>query len=525
MQPTHDAEGVDPREFARPIWLHKWLIAFIVIVATAAAYAISERKPDRYTASTRLFIQASELTDPLGTQPVQQDDRGTANQATLLQSRTVATEVARRLKSSADPATLLAAISVAPQQGSDFITIRATRATPEAAATLANAFAQAFIDLRAATQRERIRKARDVTSRELARLPKTDATRGARATLQSQIRRYDAMAGLASGSTEQVDRALPPSVRSAPQPRRDAAFAFGLALAFALLAAYGLERLDRRLKRVDQVAGAYRAPLLASLPHASRGDLKSGLTLAEPFREAVRGLRTNLQLAQLDAPIRTLLVTSAMPSEGKSTLVRNLALAYHEAGLRAAIIECDLRRPTLAQLMALEQTPGLTQVLLEECSLADAVQSADVDMSTREAVGLAVATRGTTNGRAPALGSLSVLTGGGQLPNPPTVLGAQRMKTVMQTAREHNDIVIIDSPPLLGVADTLPLLGLADATLVVARMGQTTRAAARRARETIDRIPGAEVVGVVANDVSKGELGGDGYGYGYGYSHGTDNPR
>jgi Mrp family chromosome partitioning ATPase len=273
------------------------------------------------------------------------------------------------------------------------------------------------------------------------------------------------------------------------------------------------------------VAGAYRAPLLASLPHASRGDLKSGLTLAEPFREAVRGLRTNLQLAQLDAPIRTLLVTSAMASEGKSTLVRNLALAYHEAGLRAAIIECDLRRPTLAQLMALEQTPGLTQVLLEECSLADAVQSADVDMSTREAVGLAVATRGTTNGRAPALGSLSVLTGGGQLPNPPTVLGAQRMKTVMQTAREHNDIVIIDSPPLLGVADTLPLLGLADATLVVARMGQTTRAAARRARETIDRIPGAEVVGVVANDVSKGELGGDGYGYGYGYSHGTDNPR
>jgi Mrp family chromosome partitioning ATPase len=95
------------------------------------------------------------------------------------------------------------------------------------------------------------------------------------------------------------------------------------------------------------------------------------------------------------------------------------------------------------------------------------------------------------------------------------VLGAKRMKQLMQTARDSNDIVIIDSPPVLGVADTLPLLALVDGTLLVARVGQTKRAAARRAREIIDRIPGVEVLGVVANDVPKAELGGDGYGYGY----------
>jgi non-specific protein-tyrosine kinase len=516
MQPTHDAEGVDPREFVRPVWVHRWLIMVVVVAATALAYYLSERKPDQFTSGTRLFIQASEIADPLGTQPVQQDDRGTANQATLLQSRSVAAEVARRLRFRGDPDALLAAVKVSPNQGADFVTITATRGTPEGAARLANAFAEAFIDLRAAAQRERISTAREVAARELARLPRTGATRGTRETLRSQIRRYDAISGLALGSTEQVDRALPPSVRSAPKPRRDAAFAFGLALAFAILAAYGLERLDRRVKRVGQVSPAYRTPLLAALPHASRGELKGGLTLAEPFREVVRGLRTNLQLASLDAPIRTLLVTSAAPSEGKSTLVRNLALAYHEAGLRVAIIECDLRRPTLAELMRVERAPGLTQVLLDECSLADAVQSANVDVSARETVGVAVATKGRTNGRAEGFGSLSVLTGGGQLPNPPTILGAHRMQSVIVTAREHNDIVIIDSPPLLGVADTLPLVALVDATVLVARLGQTTRAAARRARETIDRIPGAEVVGVVANDVPKAELGGDGYGYDYG---------
>jgi Mrp family chromosome partitioning ATPase/capsular polysaccharide biosynthesis protein len=522
MQPTHDAEGVDPREFVRPIWTRKWLILIIVIVATALAYVHSERKPDQFTSSTRLFIQASEIADPLGTQPTQQDDRGTENQATLLQSRSVAAEVAKRLRFTGDPGELLGAIKVTPEQGADFVEITATRSTPEGAARLANAFAQAFIDLRAATQRERIGKARQIAARELAQLPRTDATRSARETLRSQIRRYDVIAGVPSGSTEQVDRALPSSVRSAPKPRRDAMFAFALSLAFAILAAYGLERLDRRLKRVGQVSPAYHAPLLAALPHASRSELKGGLTLAEPFREVVRGLRTNLQLATLDAPIRTLLVTSAGASEGKSTLVRNLALAYHEAGLRVAIIECDLRRPTLAGLMRVDREPGLTQVLLDVCSLADAVQVAHVDASTRQAVGVAVATRAATNGRGGALGSLSVLTGGGQLPNPPTVLGAQRMKTLLETAREHNDIVIIDSPPLLGVADTLPLLALVDGTLIVARLGQAKRAAARRSREIIDRIPGANVLGVVANDVPKAELGGDGYGYGYGYEGQSD---
>jgi polysaccharide biosynthesis transport protein len=517
MHPSHDPEGVDPREFLRPIWLHKWLIAVIVVAATAAAYVISERKPDEFTAATRLFIRGSEVADPLGTQPAQQDDRGTADQATLLQSRSVATEVARRLRFAGDPSAFLAAITMTPQAGSDFVTISATQPTPNEAARLANAFARAFIDLRAATQRDRVRRARNIAARQLDRLPRNDATRSTRQALQDQIRRYDVISGLAAGSTEQVDVALPPGARSAPHPRRDAAFAFGVALAFALLAAYGLERLDRRIKRVAQVSPAFRAPLLAALPHASRGDLKGGLTLAKPFREAVRSLRTNLQLASIDAPIRTLLVTSATASEGKSTLVRNLALAYHEAGLRVAIIECDLRRPTLAPLMQVRERPGLTQVLLEECTLADAVQAATVDVADREAVGVAVATRGTTNGRAKGFGSLSVLTGGGQLPNPPTVLGAQRMQALMRTARDHNDIVIIDSPPLLGVADTLPLLGLADATLLVARVGQVTRAAARRARETIDRIPGAHVAGVVANDVTKSELGGDGYGYGYGY--------
>jgi Mrp family chromosome partitioning ATPase/capsular polysaccharide biosynthesis protein len=514
MQRTNNPEGVDPREFLRPIWTHKWLILIIVIASTALAYAYSEREPDEFTSSTRLFVAPSQLDDS-GIQAPPQDDRSTRNQATLVETPAVARAVARRLGFAGDPGGLLGAIEVTPEQGSDFVLITATRGNPADAANVANAFARAFIRVRGRAQRMRIRKARVAAEQELAELPPWEAPPGARAALQSTIRRYQLMEALPSGSTEQVDRALPSSVRSAPDPRRDAAFAFGLSLVFAILAAYGLERLDRRLKHLGQVSPAYQARLLAALPHASRRDLKRGLTLAKPFREVVRGLRTSLQLARLDDPIRTLLVTSAVESEGKTTLVHNLALAYQESGLRVAVIECDLRRPGLAKLMKVDSQPGLTQVLLDEASLEDAVQMVSVDSSAREAVAVAVGAEGQTNGGAEASGTISVLTGGGRLANPPTVLGADRMQWIIDSSLEHNDIVIIDSSPLLPVADTLPLLAFVDGTVLVARLGVAKRTSARHVRELIDRVPGANLLGVVANDVPKAELRSGSYGYGY----------
>jgi Mrp family chromosome partitioning ATPase/capsular polysaccharide biosynthesis protein len=522
MQRINEPEGVDPREFLRPIWTHKWLILIVVIASTALAYAYSERQPDQFTSSTRLYVQALQL-DPFAIQTPTQDDRSTQNQATLLETRSVAVAAAKRLGFTGDPGELLGSIEVTPEKGSDFVTITATRGNPQDAANVANAFARVFVQVRARAQRRRVRAARAAAERELAQLPELQPAPAARAALERTIRRYELMEALPSGSTERVDRALPSSVRSAPKPKRNAAFAFALSLVLAILAAYGLERFDRRLKRLGQVSPAYQARLLAALPHASRRALKRRLALAEPFREVVRGLRTNLQLASLDDPIRTLLVTSAVESEGKTTLVRNLALAYQESGLRVAVIECDLRRPALAKLMKVDSQPGLTQVLLDEASLEDAVQLASVDSSAREAVAVAVGAEGETNGGAEATGTISVLTGGGRLANPPTVLGADRMQWIIDSSREHYDIVIIDSSPLLPVADTLPLLAFVDGTVLVARLGVAKRTSARHVRELIDSIPGANLLGVVANDVPKADLRSGSHGYSY-YGEGNSQP-
>src|SRR5918999_2211058 len=283
MQRTNEPEGVDPREFLRPIWTHKWLILIVVIASTALAYAYSERQPDQFTASTRLYVQALQL-DPFAVQTPTQDDRSTQNQATLLETRSVAVAAAKRLGFTGDPGELLGSIEVTPEKGSDFVTITATRGNPKDAANFANAFARVFVRVRATAQRRRVRAARAAAERELAQLPELQPAPAARAALERTIRRYELMEALPSGSTERVDRALPSSVRSAPKPQRNAAFAFALSLVFGILAAYGLERFDRRLKRLGQVSPAYHARLLAALPHASRRALKRRLALAEPFR-------------------------------------------------------------------------------------------------------------------------------------------------------------------------------------------------------------------------------------------------
>jgi receptor protein-tyrosine kinase len=524
---THQATGSDLRDFLRPIWRHRWLVAIVVAVTTVATYAYDEHKPDEFKSSTQIFLQASEVDQALFSLggPVQ-GDRNIVNQASLLQTPSVARVVARRIGFNGDPDVLLSSISVTPSTGSDFLVVTAVAGTAPRAAELANTFAAAFISLRAATTRAEVRRALGTARRQLATMPVTKTTSTSRDTLRTQISSLEAISALAPGGAKQVDTAVPASARSAPQPRRAALFGFALSLVLAMLAAYGLERLNRRVKHLEEVAPAYGVRVLAALPHLqgstitrNNGDAPE---IVPAFREAVRGLRTNLRLASADKPLRSFLVTSAVPSEGKSTLVLNLALAYADSGLRVAVIECDLRIPSMAKLIAVKPSPGLTEVLAGECELAAAVQR--VEVGAPAVARTAVATGGgvSTGAWASEPAALTVLTAGAPPADPSSLLATQRMTNIIESARADADIVILDTPPLLSVADALPLLGTVDATIVVARIGAINRAAGRRVREIIEHIPGASLLGVVANDVPPAELSGEYYGYGAGYAAGDE---
>jgi Mrp family chromosome partitioning ATPase len=283
------------------------------------------------------------------------------------------------------------------------------------------------------------------------------------------------------------------------------------------------------LKHPEELETAYGSPLLAVLPHADKTAplAADGPALGREFREPFRVLRTNVELASVDAQPRTIVVSSAMPGEGKSTVVRNLALAFREAGKRVAVVDLDLRHSALATLFGVPLGPGMTDILRGGATLDEVAHPVRTSLPViDELVGAGAAAPAThestngssgTNGSGPHTPELTLLMGGARPANPPSVLASERVVEVLDELAAGHDIVLIDSAPVLAVTDTVPLLRYADAAVFVGRLGVTTRDTVKHLREFLARVPDLNTLGVVANDLSKTEAGAYGYGYGGAY--------
>jgi Mrp family chromosome partitioning ATPase len=297
-----------------------------------------------------------------------------------------------------------------------------------------------------------------------------------------------------------------------------------LSLVLAVSFAFGLERFDRRLKRPDEAEEAYGLPLLAVLPHsaAPAPQEQGAAALGADLRESFRALRTSVELSHLDQPARTIVVTSGVRGEGKSTVVRNLALAFAEAGKRVAVVECDLRRPSLAEMFGQDHGAGLTEVLSGEKRLDDTILRARARLPATNSVFGAAGSVAASNGGSGAqadesIGIVTLLLSGATPANPPRVLSSTRALEVLDEIAASHDVTIIDSAPLLSVTDSVPLLRYADSIILVGRLSYTTRDTAKRLTAFLKRVPDTHIVGVVANDLMRLESLGYGYGAEYGY--------
>jgi Mrp family chromosome partitioning ATPase len=287
--------------------------------------------------------------------------------------------------------------------------------------------------------------------------------------------------------------------------------------------AFGLERIDRRLRTVDEASRAFGLPVIAAIPHERDISPKRGqeVSVAEGVRETFRSLRSNLDISvgkgkagsrRASAKARTILVTSAVPAEGKSTVVRNLALVYAEAGLSVVIVEADLRRPTLARTLAVEPEPGLTDVLMGLVAVDEAMQSVPVELPeyprlrepSREIDQGELAVLSRTNGGGDSTGHLRLLASGPKPADPPAMFAAPSLEALVRNLESRHDVVLIDSPPLLAVSDAVPLMTIADGTVVVCRVGASTEDGAARLLNLVNRVPDAHMLGLVVNDVDSG---------------------
>ncbi|MBB6674807.1 CpsD/CapB family tyrosine-protein kinase [Cohnella nanjingensis] len=205
-----------------------------------------------------------------------------------------------------------------------------------------------------------------------------------------------------------------------------------------------------------------------------------------PVAEAYRTLRTNLQYSGLDEPIRTLMVTSAAPQEGKSTTINNLAVAYAQGDCRVLLLDADMRKPTAHFAFGLSNRFGLSSVLAGQSELLEAVQSTHVH-------------------------NLSVLTSGATPPNPAEMLASRKMDKLLADLRERYDLILIDTPPVLAVSDAQIVSTKCEGVLLVVKAGELKRGPALRAKEQLSFV-GARMLGVVLNQ-AKGKDAGHYYNY------------
>jgi capsular exopolysaccharide synthesis family protein len=288
-----------------------------------------------------------------------------------------------------------------------------------------------------------------------------------------------------------IDRAVTPGSPISPNPTRN----MTLAALLGLLAAAGLvvlvEYLDVSVKHRDEIE-ALGLHVIGSIPRLSTqgADVYLERDTQGIAGEAFRKLRTSVGFINLEQPTRSILITSSLAQEGKTTTSLNLAMAYALGGLRTILVEADLRRPSLHRVFGMIGTRGLTTAIVGDVPLTEAIMQTD----TR---------------------NLSVLVAGAIPPNPVELLGSDQMTELLERLERMYDIVVIDSPPLVPVADPAALAGRCDGVIIVARSGKTDRRRLLDGARVIERA-GGHLLGVVLNFLKPSDAPYD-YNYYYGY--------
>jgi succinoglycan biosynthesis transport protein ExoP len=313
--------------------------------------------------------------------------------------------------------------------------------------------------------------------------------------LLQKLKEAGVSAGLKSNNFRIVDSARPPTSPIEPNIPRNLSFAFVLGLATGVGLAFLLEGLDNTIRTTEQAQMISGLAPLGMIPLGSRStregpssqrlviaSSKEAVELVTQVRpqsqmaESYRALRTSLLLSSLGAPPKVIMVTSALPQEGKTTTSINCAVVLAQKGVRVLLIDADLRRPSIHKTLGMGPRSGLSNVLTGSIKLEQAI--------TRTAV----------------LPSLHVLPAGTPPPNPAELLASPNMRDMLAQLREQFDHIVMDTPPALSVTDAVVLSQRADAVVLVIRSGQTTKQALRRARDILARV-NARVVGVLLNAV------------------------
>jgi capsular exopolysaccharide synthesis family protein len=438
------------------IFRERWkLIALMVLLGIGVATVITAVSPKVYKANVQVFVSFDADAANTPTAAYAGNAALTAEVATfaeLIDTPKILQGIQKDLNLSLTNSQLKGKISAEAPTTQTLVLIHATDGSPSAAAAIANSAASQFVKF--------IQEVK--TSSE---------------TKQSQVRLFV------------TQPATAPSSPDSPNAIINIALGVVLGLLIGVGLAIARDVLDNRIRDVEVLGKTANQPVMGTIvedpvavkhPIATRAGTRN--IRAENFRQ----LRANLQFANVDEHPRVIAITSSVPNEGKTMVAMNLASTLAEIGFTVCLVDADLRRPTVAKMMGLPSPVGLTSVLINQIDLNDALQKVGTN--------------------------LYVLSSGPTPPNPSEVLASSYVRETIRALLVHVDYVVIDTAPLLPVADGAEVAALADGALLVARYNMTTDSQVKRAVAALRQVD-AKLVGVVMNRIPTRRASEYGYTY------------
>ena len=467
------------------------LLALPVVLAGLAA-AVSVSQEPSYVAEARVTFQEESRSNAeagLAAAQTQSAEQLAAEGAATMLSPEVLRRAKRRLQSRRTIMQLRAMLVTSVDASSALVTVQAKATDKHLAASLANEVARGAVTIQKNAERERYARNAERVERQYEKL-RREGTGGERSelALATLLDRSSTLRTLSLNATPArlAESASVPSAPESPTPVRNTLLGGLLGLILGAAVAFTRNSLDRRLRNSDEIQDTLDMPVVGLVRVEALGNAayvpNGRAPMTDQDVESFRVLRTNLEYLDVDYPVASVVVTSPLPEEGKSTVAASLAAANAASGKRTLLVECDLRRPSLPERLSINRSPGLSDYLAGRVSSAEILQVVSLSESD-------LSPNGAAEHPMTDAGKLVVIAAGSRSVRPAELLGSRRFRDFLKQVVAAYDTVVLDTPPLLSVSDTLKLVPLVDSVLLCIRADQTTRDQARAVKDALAHLP------------------------------------
>jgi capsular exopolysaccharide synthesis family protein len=485
-----EESGVDVRRYLAALRRSRGLMIGIVVLVTGAALALSLLLPKTYEARATIALDVE--VGALGVE----DPDSVARRLETLNALLLTTDVLDRAAEEVpgETADSLGPVESTVDAAANLIYITVENGDPQKAAAIANAIAQAFLTVQTERDQERFDAAAQSVREQIAELERDPGAADQVALLRQRVTDFEVQSANAGADLFIAERASAPSQPASPRPLRNTVLAFFASFFLAVLVALGRDQLRPRISEPRELSQALDTPVLAGIPFVGRRFGRRNHMGAAVEHEAYQTLRAAVELAAPPDTKQLILVASALHGEGKTTVTARLGRAFAQAGHKTLLISADLRWPDLHEVFDLPVEPGLSDVLR-------LTERAGVSESLLSATAHEVVVRGAGGSEQ----RLDVLTSGRKLSDPARLLSSPAARSFFEYVRGFEyDYVLIDAPPMLGIADAQGLARETDSVLIVSRLERLSADNVIDLRDVMERVSmnplGLVVIGARVED-------------------------